>query len=327
MIIGIGPCNQLVGIIGAAQLGQVTQHVVYAPRIGKILADGGEDATVAIIRFTVGIDVMRHLTILVEGTVGEVAVLTEVLDGTGITRPRACTGCILPLRLGGVIVGPALVSEAFTDSIELPFHNLGRYLVDAADARRQELRVFVAELLSTCVEEISLVAQSLVLADPEPPREGDLHRLRILEGLVAHHKSARGTPNKAETVLVDPLITRETPLLQNLGGSAHSGRLVLQGEGDLSRRDGIAKFINARWERAIRFQGLDQYIRHQWAELRSLQTGMKGSFARVETGKQLAPELSLSLAKQVLVLESGLGLVINAEAIDHHHVCPGGILA
>ena len=54
---------------------------------------------------------------------------------------------------------------------------------------------------------------------------------------------------------------------------------------------------------------------------------MKSSFARVETRKQLAPEQSLGLAEHIIGFETGFRLVVDAKAIDHHEVGPGGVPA
>ncbi len=317
----------MVGVIGTAQLGQVAQHVVNTPGIRKILADGSEDPAVAIVRLAVGIDVMHQLAVIVQGAVSEVAVLAEVLDGAGIACPRSRSTGVLPFRLGRVVVAPARVVQALVGEVRLPFLHLGSHLVHAADARGEKLRVPVAQLLSACVEEIRLVAQHLVLADPEALGEPNLHRLGVLEGRVAHGEGIRRAPDEAEAVLVDPLVARETSLLQGFRWSAYLGRLVLQLERDIAGRHGIAECLDPWRQRPVRLEGLDQCLGHEGAESGRFQAGMKGPLARVETGKQFAPEQPLGLGKQLLGLELGLRLVLDAEAIDHHQVGPGHVFA
>ena len=51
LVVWIGARYQLVGVISAAQFGQVAQHIVDSPRIRQVLSNGGENAAVAVVRF------------------------------------------------------------------------------------------------------------------------------------------------------------------------------------------------------------------------------------------------------------------------------------
>ena len=208
--IGIGSGGQLVQIVGGAKLSQVAQHIVYAPSIRKVLANGGEYPAVSIVRFPAGVDVVHELAVIVERTVGEVSMLSQILDGRGVPGPAACPAGIFPLRFRRIVIGPALVSQALGSRVLLPLLHFRGYLVHASDARRKKFRIAAAQLLATRIEQVGLVSQSFVFADPKPLRKGDLNRLSVLERLVPHEEGSRRTPDEAEPVLINPLVSCKT---------------------------------------------------------------------------------------------------------------------
>ena len=66
MAVGVDPSNQLFGVIGAAQLGQVPEHIVKAPGIREELPYGSKGSPVTVISLPVGINEVDRITVIVE---------------------------------------------------------------------------------------------------------------------------------------------------------------------------------------------------------------------------------------------------------------------
>ena len=246
---------------------------------------------------------------------------------TGIARPGTCPAGIFPLRFGRVIVAPAAVRQSLIGPVLLPFHQFRDNPVGTANARGKELCVLLPEFLSARIKEVSLVPQGLVLPDPETLGDGDLHRLGILEGLVPHQVSCGWTPDEAEAVLRSTHWSPAKRPSRNTSGGAHPGGLVLEFKGDVTGCDGVAELVDAgrKWPTCL--QGLEQFSGHESAVLGSFQAGVEGSLAGVEAGKQLATEETGSSTEKVCCRLSGLGLVVDAETVDHHHIGPRDVPA
>ena len=126
-------------------------HIVDTPRIGAVITNGRQRAAVAVIGLAMGVNIMDRIAVVKEAHIGEVRILAETLHRCGqsgglATRARSQ----FPFAFGRIIVGPTLVLQADLGQIRLPFFQLLRGSINAANAG------WAKELITPLIESLVL---------------------------------------------------------------------------------------------------------------------------------------------------------------------------
>ena len=92
-----------------------------------------------------------------------------------------------------------------------------------------------------------------------------------------------------------------------------------------TRPHSVHIFLPLRQKRTALGEISAQRLRQHRPYDRRFETGMEGRFARVKCREQFTARKPRGAAVQIARAQLGLGAVINAEAIDQHHVLTRGI--
>ena len=167
------------------------------------------------------------------------------------TLPGYLHGRHIPTHLSWIVVCPSLICHSFLCQVFLPLSHFGSHLVHATNARGEEFRVTITQLLTARIEQVGLVAQYLVLTNPKTFRQGNFNGLSVIKHLISHAVGSRRTPDETESISVDPLVARKTSFAQHFGWRANHCRLMLKLQGLVPRGHRITELLDTRSERTV----------------------------------------------------------------------------